>query len=71
MRIWEITDKWGIYGKPPPDRENISGQQSPLSYSGTKKWKNEKDYMKKWFSLPYLTNGPKGNYMLPIKKRRD
>ena len=70
MRIWEITDKWGVYGGPAPDRTKTDGSQSPLTYPGTKEWQDEKDYMRKWFSRPYLTNGPKGNYMLPIKKRK-
>lgn len=70
MRLWEISDKWGIYGGPPPKRPNSDGQKSPLTDPGTEEWQNEKDYAKKWFSRPYLTNGPKGNYMLPVKKKK-
>jgi len=29
---------------------------SPLTFQGTKKWKNEKDFFKKWFSRPFLTH---------------
>ena len=70
MRLWEITDKWGIYGGPAPRRDNSDGHKSPLTDPGTEEWQNEKDFAKKWFSLPYLTNGPKGNHMLPIKKKK-
>lgn len=69
MRLWEITDKWGIYGGPAPNRDNSDGHKSPLTDPGTPEWQNEKDYAKKWFSRPFLTNGPRGNYMLPIKKK--
>lgn len=70
MRAWEISDKWGVYGAPKNDRPNADGSNSPLTFQGDDKWKNEPDYMKKWFSLPYMTNGVKGNYMLPIKKKK-
>lgn len=70
MRLWEITDKWGIYGGPPPKRGKTDGSQSPLTHAGTKEWQDEKDFAKKWFSRPYLTNGPKGNHMLPIKGKK-
>lgn len=69
MRLHEITDRWGIYGGPAPKRSKTDGSDSPLTFQGTKAWKSEKDYTKKWFSRPYLTNGPKGNYRLPIKGR--
>lgn len=29
---------------------------SPLTFQGTKKWQNEKDFFKKWFSRPFLTH---------------
>lgn len=70
MRLWEITDKWGIYGRSAPKRDNMDGTKSPLTDPGTEEWQNEKDFAKKWFSLPYLTNGMSNNYMLPIKKKR-
>lgn len=70
MRLWEITDKWGIYGGPAPRRTNTDGHASPLTSQGTEEWQEEKDYAKKWFSRPYLTNGPKGNHMLPIKRKK-
>lgn len=71
MRISDLTDKWGVYGKPAPRRTKVDGTQSPLTFQGDKEWENEKDYMKKWFSRPYLTNGPKGNHMLTVRKGRD
>lgn len=70
MRLWEITDRWGIYGRSAPKRANMDGTKSPLTDPGTEEWQNEKDFAKKWFSLPYLTNGMSNNYMLPIKKKR-
>lgn len=36
---------------------NASGNMSPLTHQGSKSWQNEEDFFKKWFSLPYLTNG--------------
>lgn len=70
MRLRDITDQWGIYGKPAPKRVSVDGTKSPLTYQGDAAWKGEKDYARKWFSRPYLTNGPKGNHMLPIRKGR-
>ncbi len=70
MRAWEISDKWGVYGAPKNSRPNTDGSSSPLTFQGDDKWKNEPDYMKKWFSRPYLTGGVKGNYMLPVKKKK-
>ena len=32
---------------------------SPLTFQGTKKWKDEKDFFKKYFGRPFLTNGLK------------
>lgn len=37
--------------------QNADGRNSPLTYQGTKKWQNEKDFFKKWFSRPFLTGG--------------
>lgn len=71
MKMSDITDKWGIYGKPSRRRPNVDGTKSPLTFQGDEKWLNEPDYAKKWFSRPYLTNGPKGNHMLPIRKGKD
>lgn len=70
MRAWEISDKWGVYGAPKHQSPNTDGSQSPLTFQGNADWTNEPDFMKKWFSRPYLTNGVKGNYMLPIKKTK-
>lgn len=39
--------------------DNWDGSKSPLSYQGTKKWRNEKDFFKKYFTLPYLTGKKK------------
>lgn len=36
---------------------NSAGNMSPLTYQGNAAWHNEKDFFKKWFSLPYMTNG--------------
>lgn len=36
---------------------NSAGNLSTLSYQGDAHWRNEKDFFKKWFSLPYMTNG--------------
>lgn len=36
---------------------NEGPNDSPLTFQGTKKWKNEKDFFKKWFSRPFLTHG--------------
>jgi hypothetical protein len=71
MRLWEFAgDKWGVYGKP-PKRTKTDGTQSPLTFQGDAKWQNDKDFAHKWFSRPFLTNGPRGNYMLPVKKQKD
>ena len=67
MRAWEF-DRYGVYGKPKRRPKLSSGDASPLTYQGTRAWRDEKDYARKWFSRPFLTNGPKGNHMLPIKR---
>lgn len=36
---------------------NADGRMSPLTSQGEKSWRDEKDFFKKWFSLPYLTGG--------------
>ena len=52
----EIEDKYGVYGKPAKVRKTMQGSNdSPLTYGGTEKWKNEKDFFKKYFSRPFLT----------------
>lgn len=71
MRLRELTDKTGVYKKPTAKRENETGSNSPLTFQGDSKWENDKDFSHKWFSRPYLTNGPKGNYMLPIKNKKE
>jgi len=71
MRIRDINDRWGVYGKKAPRRTKTDGTQSPLTFQGNERWENEPDFAKKWFSRPYLTNGPKGNHMLPIRKNKD
>jgi hypothetical protein len=70
MRLWEFVDNYGVYGKPAPNRVKIDGTQSPLTFQGDKDWENNPDFADKWFSRPFLTSGPKGNYMLPIKKKK-
>lgn len=37
--------------------DNNAGNMSPLTYQGDASWRNEKDFFKKWFSRPYMTNG--------------
>lgn len=37
--------------------DNDAGNMSPLTYQGDASWRNEKDFFKKWFFRPYLTNG--------------
>ena len=54
--LCELEDKYGIYGKPAKVRKTKQGSNdSPLTYGGTEKWKNEKDFFKKYFSRPFLT----------------
>lgn len=68
--LFEELDKYGIYGKPALNRGKVDGSQSPLTGQGDPSWKTDKHNIYNWFKRPYLTNGPKGNYRLPIKKRR-
>jgi len=39
-----------------PKHVSEGPNDSPLTFQGTKKWKNEKDFFKKWFSRPFLTH---------------
>jgi len=50
--------------------EAIDGTKSPLTSQGDDSWRRDKDNIFNWFKRPFLTNGPKGNYMLPIKKKK-
>jgi len=70
VRLWEFTDRWGVYGKPAPHRTKVDGTQSPLTFQGDAEWRDDPDFMHKWFSRPYLTKGVRGNHMLPIKKKK-
>lgn len=63
-------DRYGIYGKPAPRRKSSDGSQSPLTYQGDASWKRAKNDIFNWFRRPYLTNGPRGNYRLPIKGKK-
>lgn len=49
---------------------NRSGSQSPLTGSGDSSWHKDKDNIFNWFKRPFLTNGPRGNYRLPVKKKK-
>lgn len=71
MRLYELfeeLDKYGVYGKPAPVPKS-TGNQSPLTGQGDKSWQKSKKNIYAWFLRPFLTNGPKGNYKLPIKKK--
>lgn len=73
MRLYELIeaiDKYGVYGKPAPDSPSTNGSQSPLTGPGDHKWQQDKKNIYNWFKRPYLTNGPKGNYKLPVKKKK-
>lgn len=50
--------------------EAIDATKSPLTSQGDDSWRRDKDNIFNWFKRPFLTNGPKGNYMLPIKKKK-
>jgi hypothetical protein len=60
MRICELLEagRWGVYDGPGDRHGPVDGSQSPLTGQGTKDWQQEPDFFKKWFSRPYLTNGP-------------
>lgn len=68
--LFEEIDKWGVYGKAPPVRVRVDGTQSPLTGAGDESWQKGKHDIYNWFKLPFMTNGYKGNYMLPVKKKR-
>lgn len=67
--LFEELDRYGIYGGPPPNRAASDGSKSPLTSPGDASWKRAKSDIRNWFRLPFLTNGPKGNYRLPIKRK--
>lgn len=72
MRLHELLeaiDKYGVYQKPAPKRTRADSTQSPLTGPGDDSWKKDKKNIYNWFKRPFLTNGPKGNYRLPIKKK--
>jgi hypothetical protein len=62
MRLYELIEAI--------DRTQTDGSQSPLTSPGDSSWQHDKDNVLNWFKRPFLTNGPKGNYMLPIKKKK-
>lgn len=66
--LLEELDRYGVYGKP-SKKYKTDGSQSPLTGPGDASWKKAKKNIFNWFKRPYLTNGPKNNYMLPIKKK--
>jgi hypothetical protein len=66
--LFEELDKHGVYGKAAPVRVSADGSQSPLTGQGDASWKKGKKNIYNWFKRPFLTNGTKGNYMLPVKK---
>lgn len=68
--LFEELDKYGVYGKPAPERGKVDGSQSPLTGQGDKSWRKGKKNIYNWFKRPYVTNGPKGNYRLPVKKHK-
>jgi hypothetical protein len=66
--LLEELDRYGVYGKP-SKKYTTDGSQSPLTGPGDASWKKAKKNIFNWFKRPYLTNGSKNNYMLPIKKK--
>jgi hypothetical protein len=72
MRLHELLeeiDRYGVYGKPAKDRSNADGSKSPLTDPGDASWQRARKDVRNWFRLPFLTNGPKDNYQLPIKRK--
>lgn len=49
---------------------NSLGAKSLFTDPGDPDWQNEKDFFKKWFSRPFLTNGPAKNNSKKDKKKR-
>jgi len=73
MRLYELLeeiDKYGVYGKLAPKRTKVDGTQSPLTGPGDASWQKAKKNTYNWVKRPFLTNGPRGNYMLPVKKKK-
>lgn len=68
--LFDAIDNYGIYNKPAPKRGKVDGTQSPLTGPGDESWQRAKGNIYNWFKRPYLTNGLKGNYMLPVKKKK-
>jgi hypothetical protein len=72
MRLHELLeelDRYGVYGGPPPRRSSSDGSKSPLTDPGDASWQRDKRDIRNWFRLPFLTNGPRGNYRLPVKRK--
>ena len=67
--LFEELDRYGVYGKAAPQRSTVDGSQSPLTSQGDASWQRGKKSIYNWFKRPFLTNGPKGNHRLPIKKK--
>lgn len=73
MRLHELLeelDRYGVYGKPAPNREIADGSKSPLTSPGDASWQRAKGNIYNWFRLPFMTNGPRSNHMLPVKKKK-
>lgn len=68
--LFEELEKYGIYNNPAPKHGTVDGSQSPLTCPGDESWRKGKKNIYNWFKRPYLTNGPKGNYRLPVKRTR-
>lgn len=66
--LFEELDRYGVYGKP-SKRHKSDGAASPLTGAGDASWRKAKNDIFNWFKRPYLTNGPRGNYMLPVKRK--
>jgi hypothetical protein len=67
--LFEESDEWGVYGKAAPVRVAVDGSQSPLTGQGDASWQRDKNNIFNWFKRPFLTNGSRGNYRLPVKKK--
>lgn len=73
MRLYELfseLDKHSIERQADPVSVNNDGSKSPLTGQGDAGWQQSRDNIYNWFKRPFLTNGPKDNYRLPIKKSK-
>lgn len=68
MRLYELLEELDKSSRKKARRTNATGSKSPLTSPGDASWKAGKDDIYNWFRLPFMTNGSKGNYMLPVKK---